>query len=44
MHGTLTGQVIGSIFVDAKNINTNAKTTKNVPRLMADVEITSCTY
>lgn len=38
-YGTLTGQVIGSIFVDAKNINTNAKTTKNVPRLMADVEI-----
>lgn len=38
-YGNLTGQVRASIFVDAKNINTTAKTTKKVPRLMTNVDI-----
>ena len=38
-YGKITGQVKGSIFVDAKNINTSATTTKKVPKLMANVDI-----
>ncbi len=38
-YGKITGSVSGFIFCGAKNINTSAKTTKKVPRLMANVEI-----
>ncbi len=38
-YGKITGSVSGFIFCGAKNINTHAKTTKKVPRLMTHVEV-----
>ena len=38
-YGYITGEVKGSIFCGAKNINSYARTGKNVPRLMTSVEV-----